>query len=131
MDVAPEDVARPRRFTSRRMTRILLTLVLAFCAGDARCAEKKEGGPKLNVLFIIADHLRPDLGRSIRAERWRYTEWKNEKGGSAGVELCDEQSDPYEDINRASQPENSAVISELATQLHSGWRAALPGATTR
>ena len=88
------------------MKRILLLFVLAFCFRDARSADT-ERGPKLT-------------------DRWRYSEWTNGKGERAGVELYDEQRDPHEDTNLASQPENSAVISELATQLHNGWRAALP-----
>jgi arylsulfatase A-like enzyme len=66
------------------------------------------------------------MGRSIRTDRWRYTEWKDEKGGSAGVELYDEQNDPGENTNLALHPESKAVITELAAQLRDGWRAALP-----
>jgi arylsulfatase A-like enzyme len=88
----------------------------------------KPGQPWKQAAF--SQFLRPGktkfMGRSIRSDRWRYTEWKDEKGGSAGVELYDEQGDPREDINLAAQPEKSTIISELAQKLHDGWRAALP-----
>ena len=33
------------------------------------------------------------MGRSIRTERWRYTEWA---GGAKGKELYDQDKDPHE-----------------------------------
>jgi arylsulfatase A-like enzyme len=65
------------------------------------------------------------MGRSIRTDRWRYTEWTNTKGGSAGVELYDEQADPAENKSVAGDPANTEVVKELASQLKAGWRAAL------
>ncbi|MEI7923863.1 MAG: sulfatase [Planctomycetota bacterium] len=41
------------------------------------------------------------MGRSVRTEQFRYTEWDN---GKAGVELYDHQSDPGENSNLASDP---------------------------
>ena len=41
------------------------------------------------------------LGRSIRTERWCYTEWD---GGRYGVELYDHQTDPREMKNLAPDP---------------------------
>ena len=45
------------------------------------------------------------MGRSIRTERWRYTEWNE---GESGVELYDHQSDPHEFTNRAIEPDDEA-----------------------
>ncbi len=49
---------------------------------------------------------RPVMGRTVRTERWRYTEWG---GGTAGVELYDHSSDPSEITNLAARPEHAAT----------------------
>ena len=43
----------------------------------------------------------PVMGRSVRTERWRFTEWN---GGEAGRELYDHSSDPGEFHNLALDP---------------------------
>jgi iduronate 2-sulfatase len=50
------------------------------------------------------------LGRSVRTERYRYTEWD---GGNEGVELYDYQADPNEWRNLAKDPGAAAIISNL------------------
>lgn len=71
----------------------------------------------------------PYMGRSIRTDRWRYTEWTDtKKNESAGVELYDEQSDPAENKNVVGDPANAATVKELAEQLKAGWRNMLPPA---
>lgn len=47
----------------------------------------------------------PVMGRSVRTERWRYTEWN---GGADGVELYDHLADPAEFTNRARHPDPEA-----------------------
>lgn len=54
-------------------------------------------------------------GRSIRTERWRYTEWDE---GRAGVELYDHDLDPLELLNLSGQPELDEAVKELAGLLH-------------
>lgn len=49
-------------------------------------------------------------GRTVRTERWRYTEWDQ---GKAGVELYDHQADPAEERNLAQAPEHAATVAEL------------------
>jgi len=66
------------------------------------------------------------MGRSIRTDRWRYTEWTGAKGESGGTELYDEQNDPAENTNVASDPKNAPVVAELAARLKAGWRAEVP-----
>lgn len=54
------------------------------------------------------------MGRSVRTERWRYTEWE---GGKRGVELYDYNTDPDEFINLAKDPKHSAEIRRLSSLL--------------
>ena len=54
------------------------------------------------------------IGRSVRTERWRYTEWDE---GSAGVELDDHDLDSLELRNLASRPELAGTVGALAALL--------------
>ena len=58
------------------------------------------------------------MGRSIRTQRWRYTEWDE---GRKGVELYDHHTDPMEFNNLAVNPDASAakVIVRLRLLLES------------
>ncbi len=53
-------------------------------------------------------------GRSVRTERWRYTEWDS---GRRGVELYDHEKDPREFKNLASDPNYASVVAELRGQI--------------
>jgi uncharacterized sulfatase len=57
------------------------------------------------------------LGRTVRTERWRYTEWDE---GRRGAALFDHQSDPYEMRNLAAAPEFKATVEELRGLLRRG-----------
>ncbi len=61
------------------------------------------------------------LGRTVRTERWRYTEWPD---GSA--ELYDQDADPREYANLADSTQYAATRAALKQILHEGWKAALP-----
>jgi uncharacterized sulfatase len=54
------------------------------------------------------------MGRSVRTERWRYTEWDE---GRAGAELYDHAADPEEMKNLAGDPQQASVVAELKTLL--------------
>jgi len=56
-------------------------------------------------------------GRSIRTERWRYTEWRNESGAVIGMELYDHRADPSEWKNLANDTQSAPVRKELAARL--------------
>jgi uncharacterized sulfatase len=55
------------------------------------------------------------MGRTIRTERWRFTEWNE---GANGLELYDHEKDPLEHTNLARLPkaEASAVMKQLHVQ---------------
>ena len=65
-----------------------------------------------------------NMGRSVRTERYRYTEWGPD--GKEGVELYDHQKDPREYTNLVSDPRHKAMLTEMRTLLHHGWQGALP-----
>ncbi len=59
------------------------------------------------------------MGRSIRTERYRLTEWDNiEKG----TELYDHDSDPGELRNLAAEPAHAATVESLRKELRSRFR---------
>jgi arylsulfatase A-like enzyme len=68
----------------------------------------------------------PYMGRSIRTDRWRYTEWTDPQGQPAGAELYDHESDPAETANLAGAASNRSIVEDLAARLHAGWRQSLP-----
>jgi uncharacterized sulfatase len=60
-------------------------------------------------------------GRSVRTERWRYTEWGE---GKDGVELYDHQTDPKEFTNLAMDPKHADTVKQLQALLRGGWQKA-------
>jgi len=67
------------------------------------------------------------MGRAVRTARHRYVEWAvHETGEVVARELYDLAADPGEDHNLAGRPDAAAVMAQLATLLHLGWRAVLP-----
>lgn len=55
------------------------------------------------------------FGKSVRTERWRYTEWDD---GKRGIELYDHQKDAREMRNLANDRAHSAVMTEMRELLH-------------
>ncbi len=57
-------------------------------------------------------------GRSVRTERWRYTEWRTIRGGDLlARELYDHGSDPLETRNLAGDSALAAIMEPLAARL--------------
>jgi uncharacterized sulfatase len=50
------------------------------------------------------------IGRSVRTDHWRYTEWDE---GREGIELYDETSDPEENHDVSKNPANAQIIASL------------------
>ncbi len=50
------------------------------------------------------------MGRSVRTDRWRYTEWD---GGERGVELYDHHNDTGEYHNLARDPKHATTVAQL------------------
>jgi len=131
---APLIVSIPGQKTAGQKTRALVEFVdiyptLAELAGLSLPShlEGRSFVPLLNnpaqmwKKAAFSQYLRPGkekfMGRSIRTDRWRYTEWTDAKNKLVGVELYDEQNDPQENVNIAGDAANQSVIAELATQL--------------
>lgn len=55
------------------------------------------------------------FGRSIRTERWRYSDWDS---GDAGEVLFDHTNDPHELKNLAADPAHAKTVAELKSQLN-------------
>ena len=56
------------------------------------------------------------LGRTIRTDRYRYTEWGQDS--KFGLELYDYQGDPGEYTNLAKRKGNEALIKKMQAKLH-------------
>ncbi len=54
------------------------------------------------------------MGRSVRTENWRYTQWD---GGAKGVELYGQENDPKEYKNLAGDPKHADTIATLKALL--------------
>ena len=65
--------------------------------------------PALTMVFHETDAGKVE-GRSVRDERWRYTEWD---GGRGGRELYDHRQDPREYTNLADDPRFASTIARL------------------
>jgi iduronate 2-sulfatase len=61
------------------------------------------------------------MGTTVVTERYRYTEWGDEKL----AELYDHQSDPRELNNLATAPDQLDVLREMRVLLNGGWEGAL------
>jgi len=57
------------------------------------------------------------VGRSVRTDRWRYTEWN---GGKDGIELYDHDADPKEYRNLALELGHGSTIDRLKALLPEG-----------
>ena len=66
------------------------------------------------------------MGRTIRTDRYRYTEWMSPENQLVGQELYDHEQDPDENVNLAVRQVHKQLVERLSKMLHDGWKAALP-----
>jgi len=83
--------------------------------------------PWKKAAFTVVQRREATLGRSLRTERYRYTEW----GSENVAELYDHQADAREWRNLAADPQHAATVAEMRRLLRAGWRGALPPSTSR
>ncbi|MGH7957235.1 MAG: sulfatase/phosphatase domain-containing protein, partial [Opitutaceae bacterium] len=76
----------------------------------------KWNGQAITQILRPADSRLPQavMGRSIRTDRWRYTEWDE---GRSGIELYDHASDPREHTNLATNPQHAEQCRDLRARL--------------
>ena len=65
-------------------------------------------------------------GWSVRTDRYRYTEWRNDNGGLRGYTLFDLQNDPEENASILKTPENEPLFREMEAILSRGWKQSIP-----
>jgi iduronate 2-sulfatase len=85
-----------------------------------------DGQAVTQILRPADDRLKtPVMGRSIRTDRWRYTEWDE---GRAGIELYDHHADPNEFQNIAVTPTSylKKVMASLKRPLEKKARGKVP-----
>jgi len=59
------------------------------------------------------------LGRSIRTDRWRCTEWDESR---RGLELYDHETDPGETANLAADPRHAKTLDEIRQLIRERWK---------
>jgi arylsulfatase A-like enzyme len=130
----PLIVSAPRMKTTGQRTRALVELVDLYPTLAQLCElplPKHLEGTSFTPLLekpdqawkkaAFSQYLRtgkpPYMGRSIRTDRWRYTEWHDLKQKPAGQELYDELNDPQETTNLAGDPQYTEITRALSQQL--------------
>lgn len=81
--------------------------------------------PWKKAAFIQVAHGRQHdvMGRSVRTERYRYTEWDE---GKQGLELYDHVNDPHEFVNLANDARHADTVAQMRQLLRDGWQKAAP-----
>lgn len=65
-----------------------------------------------------ADPKNQIMGRTVRTDRYRYTEWAADGQPPVGIELYDHQNDPDETNNIAGNPLNRKIVEQLRRKLN-------------
>ena len=78
----------------------------------------KNPGQPWDKAAFTAERRPKVIGRSVRTERYRYTEWDE---GRQGAELYDYDNDPHEHVNLVKDPKQKKLVAEMKRRLHEGW----------
>ena len=81
-----------------------------------RDPDSRPGG----LAYSIVRRLGGSLGRSIRSDRYRYTEWE----GEALAQLYDHEEDPYEYVNLFTDPAHGRTVARMKKLLQERRRVA-------
>ena len=84
--------------------------------GEPAYTQVRRGNPNAQARQQGGRPNPPFMGRSVRTERWRYTEWGD--GGARGRELYDHAADPGEMKNLANDPAQVQVVQQMRGLLH-------------
>ena len=128
---APLLIVDPRRSTAGRACARVVEFVDVYPTLVELCGTQMPPGLEGKSLVPLLDNpaaawerpaftlvAREDwLGRSVRTERWCYTEWDE---GRRGVELYDLEADPHELRNLAKDPARAGTVADLQKLLHRG-----------
>ena len=84
--------------------------------------------PWKKAAYTMVERGRERFGRSVRTDRWRYTEWED---GRSGVEFYDHESDPNEWTNvawpaRSRTPRQTTDLEEMKRLLHADKKLNVP-----
>lgn len=141
----PLAIAVPGHTTAGRRTSALVELVDLYPTLAELCGlPLPDGLEGRSLVPLLADPERPwkraafsqqpaelpgygrAMGRSVRTDRYRFTEWTVSGRDFRAEELYDYQADPLETVNRAGDATLATLKQELKGILHAGWRAAEP-----
>jgi uncharacterized sulfatase len=73
---------------------------------------------KRAVAYTIVGRKKGLIGRTVRSERYRYTEW----GSAREAELYDHDQDPHEFVNLARDPQHAGTVAQMRRLLVERWR---------
>jgi len=82
--------------------------------GDSLVPLLKDPNAKWDHAAFSVTKIQQTLGKTVRTERWRYTEFNDGKDGAL---LFDEQADPHELKNLANEPQHKATVEQLKALL--------------
>jgi arylsulfatase A-like enzyme len=63
-------------------------------------------------------------GDSVKTDRFRYTEWRNQRGDLYARMMYDHEKDPNENVNIVDAPEYADEVKRMVGWVESGWKAA-------
>src|SRR5262249_30747042 len=78
--------------------------------------------PWKKAAFTVVARGQGVMGRSVRTERYRYTEWGDDKA----AQLYDHETDPKENVIWVNDPKHAETVAMMRRLLREGWKGAVP-----